>query len=550
MLSMQERAAGLIVPEFSGLSMQHHSRGPGEDSGNVPVAVPASLDSAESYVPGDSLTHLGTLRGRTEPPSPLPEWDSKLDQSLVQQSGLSRDSVRQYLQLRPDQTVLILHAKVAQKSYGNEKRFFCPPPCVYLSGLGWKLRQDRLKASGLGDSCCQIFGYMGLDNTSSAQVDTFKLTFEDQPGGKKFACAKALYISDADKRKHFRLVLKLFLGNGQEIGSFYSRLIKVISKPSQKKQSMKNADLCISSGSKVSLFNRLRSQTVSTRYLAVEGGAFVASARQWAAFTVTLVDDQQSEQGDYSLREGYICYGCVLQLVCTVTGVALPPMVIRKVNKQHAILDVDEPVSQLHKCAFHFKGSNKMYLCLSNDKIIQFQADPCQKDPTRELLNDGSCWTIIGTETVDYTFSQSLASLQTSVTPVPVISALELNGGGHVAMLEINGENFGPHLKVWFGDVEAETMFRTPKSLLCVVPDVSVFSGEWRWLRRSITVPLSLIRLDGLVYSSTFSFTYTPEHTPPPQPTAAPVFPADSDSLLDSIHQEFTRTNFHLFMQS
>ena len=37
---------------------------------------------------------------------------------------------------------------------------------------------------------------------------------------------------------------------------------------------------------------------------------------------------------------------------------------------------------------------------------------------------------------------------------------IQLNGGGDVAMLELTGENFSPALKVWFGEVEAETMYR------------------------------------------------------------------------------------------
>ncbi|NXU68713.1 RBPJL protein, partial [Horornis vulcanius] len=284
--------------------------------------------------------------------------------------------------------------------------------------------------------------------------------------------------------------------------------------------------------------------------------------------------DERCARSEFPLREGYIRYGSVVQLVCTATGVTLPPLVssvpagvrhsrsrplmpgccrpqiIRKVMKQYAMLDVDEPISQLHKCAFQFQGSDRMYLCLSTDKVIQFQASPCPKEANRELLNDGSCWTIISTETVEYTFSESLACVREPVSPVPLIAALQLTGGGDVAMLEVQGEYFHAHLKVWFGDVEAETMYRSPKSLVCVVPDVSAFGSDWRWLRYPITVPLLLIRDDGLIYSSSFTFTYTPEQSCLPGQQVVSDVPQDSDRLLDSIHQEFTRTNFHLFMQT
>lgn len=42
--------------------------------------------------------------------------------------------------------------------------------------------------------------------------------------------------------------------------------------------------------------------------------------------------------------------------------------------------------------------------------------------------------------------------------PGPPLS--QLSGGGDVATLELHGENFHAGLKVWFGDVEAETMYR------------------------------------------------------------------------------------------
>ncbi|XP_029650907.1 recombining binding protein suppressor of hairless isoform X5 [Octopus sinensis] len=424
-----------------------------------------------------------------------------------QDQRLTREAMRKYLRDRGDQVLVILHAKVAQKSYGNEKRFFCPPPCIYLFNNGWKRKKEQLERDGATEQESLVCAFMGIGNSDQ---DMVQLNLE----GKNYCAAKTLYISDSDKRKHFMLSVKMFYGNSQDIGMFNSKRIKVISKPSKKKQSLKNADLCIASGTKVALFNRLRSQTVSTRYLHVEDGNFHASSTQWGAFTIHLLDDNESESEEFTVRDGYIHYGSTIKLVCSVTGMALPRLIIRKVDKQTALLDADDPVSQLHKCAFYMKDTERMYLCLSQERIIQFQATPCPKEPNKEMINDGASWTIISTDKAEYTFFEGMGPVKATVTPVPVVSSLHLNGGGDVAMLELTGENFTPILKVWFGDVEAETMYRCEESMLCVVPDISAFRAGWRWVRQPLQVPVTLVRNDGIIYATGLTFTYTPEPGP------------------------------------
>ncbi|CAG2164003.1 unnamed protein product [Oppiella nova] len=450
------------------------------------------------------------------PPSPMPTPSPPIDDRHRGRRGeqrLTREAMRKYIREKDDLKIIILHAKVAQKSYGNEKRFFCPPPCIYLLGDGWAKRQEQMIMNGVSEQNANLCAFIGIGNSDQEMQ---QLDFSGKVCPLNYCAAKTLYISDSDKRKHFMLSVKMFYGNGEDIGVFFSRRIKVISKPSKKKQSLKNADLCIASGTKVALFNRLRSQTVSTRYLHVENGNFHASSTQWGAFTIHLLDENESESEEFTVRDGYIHYGATVKLVCSVTGMALPRLIIRKVDKQTALLDADDPVSQLHKCAFYMKDTERMYLCLSQERIIQFQATPCPKEPNKEMINDGASWTIISTDKAEYTFYEGMGPIHSPVTPVPVVHSLNLNGGGDVAMLELTGENLSPVLKVWFGDVEAETMYRCQESMLCVVPDIGAFREGWQWVRQPTQVQVSLVRSDGVIYATGLTFTYTPEPGPRP----------------------------------
>ena len=166
--------------------------------------------------------------------------------------------MRKYLRDRGDMVIVMLNAKVAQKSYGNEKRFFCPPPCIYLYGDGWRRKREEMQRAGESDQGSQLCAFIGIGNSDQdmQQLDLNGKVRESLNRSSSliwrrflwrqffqhYCAAKTLFISDSDKRKHFMLSLKMFYGNGTDIGVFHSKRIKVISKPSKKKQSLKNAD--------------------------------------------------------------------------------------------------------------------------------------------------------------------------------------------------------------------------------------------------------------------------------------------------------------------
>ncbi|EGD77877.1 hypothetical protein PTSG_09511 [Salpingoeca rosetta] len=401
----------------------------------------------------------------------------------------------------PNQVITILHSRVVQKSYGNEKRFFCPPPAVQLSGQRWH-------NSPFGD--VRMFVSMGSVHTNGPH-HAVEL---DQ---NFYGCAKSLYISDTDKRKSFCLHFKVFHSKdeerGRDVGTFTSKPIKVISKPPKKKNNAarSQSDLCVETGSEIALFNRVRSQSGKTRYLVGDREeGFKIDTSFWSTFTVDVVPGDDSQQARQSAAT-FVNYGSTVTLTCSNTNQKLGPFLVRRVENRKLTDADNDPVSQLQKVAFQATEGARGFVTMVEDGKVGYRSPKALASGAQQLT-DASLWTVTSCDRVTFSFCEPPRPDVTAapVNPVPIVSTVKsLN-----EMVELYGENFSTHLTVWFGTVPAETFYRCEELVLCHRPSFDKIRPDAPdgICRTPTTVPLLLVRSDGVIYDTGKHYTYEIDH--------------------------------------
>ncbi|KAI9271678.1 beta-trefoil DNA-binding domain-containing protein, partial [Phascolomyces articulosus] len=453
-----------------------------------------------------------------------------------------------------------LHAAVAQKSYGSEKRFLCPPPIVSIN------QNESHPLVSMAVVC---------ENGDRFLEQKIPLD-EENRGSFKY-----LHVTGTAKAKQFYLRVSLSQNNNNNNNSttslqqpyvtFFSNPISIISKPSKKTSKARNVSSCITSNSPVSLFNRINSQTVRTKYMTTENGQLCAKNSTWTPFDVLVVrqpatqsvdevmssHQQQPQHTSYNHNNSNgnnnnnnnnnsnnnnggnvaVTYGCEIVLKDAQTGTTSPPMIIRKVDKGRIAPSACGPVSQMQKIALQLvsDGGPPVYLSASGKAIMQptssssstsatwldfspskMVVDKPGQEPS-ERVDDYLCWTIVASTTTNQ--PSPPPSPPRRIMPLPMITSTEYDANTH--RLDLVGQHLiqatvgrlfdfclgsqGPlQVHIQQEETTAGTMHLSidlppTQDLLVANHDVLISRKDGS---RYLELPLVLKRHDGTVYTT------------------------------------------------
>ncbi|BGP25114.1 hypothetical protein JCM10295v2_004034 [Rhodotorula toruloides] len=234
-----------------------------------------------------------------------------------------------------EKTVVILNPKIAQRSYGNEKRLLAPPPMALLLGTSWWQSYDVDPTATSPDSpttssnfspfqaytgslptppspphrvqlASEVYISISTDRVFPKQPATtswvsdegtavIERQEEDPPPIAGRAMSKGLAVSvPGELNKDVSTTVNAVVticepGKGDVESRVWARLmgkpITVISKPSKKRSAAAGGVSGLHHGSLVSLYNRTKTYTGSTRYLCTSGVQSIFPLHDWSSMT-------------------------------------------------------------------------------------------------------------------------------------------------------------------------------------------------------------------------------------------------------------------------
>ncbi|KAG0326406.1 hypothetical protein BG004_002983 [Podila humilis] len=498
-------------------------------------------------------------------------------------SGLSDSTVFAHSKAKPKPasttrpqmtTITCYHASVAQKSYGLEKRFLCPPPTVHID-------------APFDES------YSGLSNRPQVAMSVLCEAGENSLGQRSIleddrSCAfRFLYVSGTAKAKSFQLKLEIYgracLPNGfltsedpsataeapEPFATFESSPVAIISKPSKKTAKARNVSSCILAGSLVSLFNRINSQTVRTKYMSVQDDVVCAKSATWSAFTISIVSNgpsspvsaragsqkshhrQQAQQSNATP----ITYGAEIILTESITGIQSERLIVCKVENGRILDGAVGPICQMQKVALkslerstesepvylgalgeEHQGARFLDHGVSTTTTLKYQPS-AMVEGAKPGSDDFLCWTIVGISKFEYSYFESLpsatespqldreiGSVCRSITPFPsllkepvynpVSQALELSVSNLYSQMK--DSPMPTPMQVWLGSVGPlkthiiRSLLSSPaQEQTTVLVDLPVGQASNQALGINKATPLLFVRpSDGITYDSRAKVTF------------------------------------------
>ena len=378
-----------------------------------------------------------------------------------------------------ERKIVVMSPRVGQKSYGTEKRFLCPQPQAMLIGGGWwrgspdegpntPILPPIVNIGLSGEE--PVSDAVGSWKTSSGQnldqaINARRILLGDSPFIGNVA-GRNLHISGTDKRREVKAVVTVRLPRhqlpGQQgleavsgktreiaddefIGTFESKDVKVISKPSKKQSTSKSGEreygrmtsltsVHIHNGTTISLTNRCKSHRTGTRYLSVTSDptrilgsdgrpvtgakapmrsqtagifdAFTASDSVWGSFIIWLADPAKAPgpgtgpplHADWPnapanaatpfLRGLAIRFNSTIILQSLHTGICSPVLIVRRIQQDAEVVGGDGTCADPSEC--HVDGEMGGDLLQQLQKVALEVYGRDQRDHGRDSRHGGT----------------------------------------------------------------------------------------------------------------------------------------------------------------